>query len=58
MLKVFFYCSGVMTLLMLLLVWQRYKLERLRHQTEELRIAVDEAADARMNAPASGAGNS
>ena len=53
MLTVFFYCSGVMTLLMILLVWQRYKLERLRYQAEELRIAVEEHADV----PVSGAGN-
>ncbi|MHB8527857.1 MAG: hypothetical protein ACYDD2_17170, partial [Candidatus Acidiferrales bacterium] len=54
MLKVFFYCAGVMTLLMIFLVRQRYKLERLRHQTEELRLAVEEHMDARTT----GAGNS
>lgn len=57
-LKVFFYCSGVMTLLMILLVCQRYTLERLRYQAEELRIAAEEHADARAGASVPGAGNS
>lgn len=45
MAKVFFYCSGVMTLLMILLVVKRYRLERLRHDAEELRLAVEEASE-------------
>ncbi|MFZ0211148.1 MAG: cytochrome c biogenesis protein [Candidatus Acidiferrales bacterium] len=50
MAKVFFYCSGVMTLLMILLVRQRYRLERLRHEAGELRLAVEEedVADSRL----------
>lgn len=42
MLKVFFFCSGVMTLLMIFLIWQRYRLEELRYRTLELRLAIDE----------------
>jgi heme exporter protein C len=45
MAKVFFFCSGVMTLLMILLVSKRYRLERLRHEAEELRLAVEEASE-------------
>lgn len=45
MAKVFFYCSSVMTLLMILLVVKRYRLERLRHDAEELRLAVEEASE-------------
>ncbi|HEV2287528.1 MAG TPA: cytochrome c biogenesis protein [Candidatus Acidoferrales bacterium] len=45
MAKVFFYCSGVMTLLMILLVIKRYRLERLRHEAEELRLSVEEASE-------------
>jgi hypothetical protein len=44
MAKVFFFCSGVMTALMIVLVRQRFRLERLRHETEELRIAAEERA--------------
>jgi heme exporter protein C len=44
MAKVFFYCSGVMTVLMIVLVRQRFRLERLRHEAEELRIAAEERA--------------
>jgi heme exporter protein C len=42
MAKVFFFCSGVMTLLMIVLVRQRFRLERLRHETEELRVQTEE----------------
>lgn len=50
MAKVFFYCCGVMTLLMILLVRQRYRLERLRHEAEELRLAVEERVDEHLAA--------
>lgn len=43
---VFFYCSGVMTLLMILILRQRYRLERLRHEAEALNLAVEERAKA------------
>lgn len=44
MAKVFFYCSGVMTVLMVVLVRQRFRLERLRHEVQELAIAAEEKA--------------
>jgi heme exporter protein C len=42
MAKVFFYCAGIMTLLMIFLIRQRYRLESLRYHVEELRLAIDE----------------
>ena len=48
MAKVFFFCSGVLTLLMVLLIRQRYRLEKLRHEAEELRLAAEERAEARV----------
>jgi heme exporter protein C len=45
MAKVFFYCSGVMSLLLILLIRQRYRLERIRHDAEELRLAAEELAE-------------
>lgn len=47
--KVFFYCAGVMTLLMILLIWQRYRLESLRHQADELRLAIEEREEAHLS---------
>ncbi|HKW89797.1 MAG TPA: cytochrome c biogenesis protein [Candidatus Acidoferrales bacterium] len=41
MAKVLFFCSGVMTLLMIVLVRQRFRLERLRHEAEDLRLAAE-----------------
>ncbi|MFZ0638143.1 MAG: cytochrome c biogenesis protein [Candidatus Acidiferrales bacterium] len=52
MAKVFFSCAGIMTLLMILLIWQRYRLESLRHQAEELRLAIDEDEGERERAAA------
>ncbi|MGB6483297.1 MAG: cytochrome c biogenesis protein [Candidatus Acidiferrales bacterium] len=45
MAKVFFFCSALMTLLMILLVIQRYRLERLKYEAEEMRLAVEERAE-------------
>jgi heme exporter protein C len=42
MAKVFFSCAGIMTLLMIGLIWQRYRLESLRYEAEQLRLAIDE----------------
>ena len=42
MLKVFMFCMAALTALMALLIWQRYKLESLRHTVEELKIAEAE----------------
>jgi heme exporter protein C len=42
MLKVFLYCGCLMSLLMVFLIWQRYRLESLRYRAEELRLAADE----------------
>jgi heme exporter protein C len=44
--KVFFFCSALMTLLMIILVVQRYRLERLNYEAEELRLVVEERAEA------------
>jgi heme exporter protein C len=38
MLKVFLFCMASLSALMALLIWQRYKLESLRHTVEELKI--------------------
>lgn len=46
MAKVFFFCSGVMTVLMIVLICQRYRLERLRHEVETLSLAAEERAEA------------
>ena len=46
MAKVFFFCSGVMTVLMIVLIRQRYRLERLRHEVETLSLAAEERAEA------------
>jgi heme exporter protein C len=45
MAKVFFLCSALMTFLMILLVIQRYRLERLKYEAEEMRLAVEERAE-------------
>src|SRR5690348_11971089 len=45
MAKVFFFCSGVMTVLMIVLIRQRYRLERLRHEVETLNLAAEERAE-------------
>lgn len=45
MAKVFFFCSGVMTVLMIILIRQRYRLERLRHEVETLNLAAEERAE-------------
>jgi heme exporter protein C len=42
MLKVFLYCGCLMSLFMIFLIWQRYRLESLRYRAEELRLAADE----------------
>ena len=42
MLKVFLYCGCLMSLLMVFLIWQRYRLESLRYRAEELRLAADD----------------
>lgn len=46
MAKVFFFCCGVMTVLMIVLIRQRYRLERLRHEVETLSLAAEERAEA------------
>lgn len=46
MAKVFFFCSGVMTVLMIALIRHRYRLERLRHEAEALSFAAEESAEA------------
>ena len=43
--KVFFSCSALMTLLMIILVIQRYRLERLKYEAEEMRLVVEERAE-------------
>jgi len=43
---VFFYCSGVLTLLMILLIRQRYRLERSRHEAEALKLSAEEFGEA------------
>lgn len=45
MVKVFFSCSALMTLLMILLVIERYRLERLRYEAEEMRLVIEEHAE-------------
>ena len=45
MAKVFFSCSALMTFLMILLVIQRYRLERLKYEAEEMRLVVEERAE-------------
>lgn len=45
---VFFFCSGVLTLLMIILIRQRYRLERLKYEAEELRIAVEERGESQI----------
>lgn len=49
MAKVFFFCAAIMNLLMVLLIWQRCRLEALRYRTEELRLAADEQEEARLS---------
>ena len=49
MATVFFFCSGVLTLLMIILIRQRYRLERLRYEAEELRITVEERSEAQLS---------
>jgi heme exporter protein C len=44
--KVFFSCSALMTLLLILLVTERYRLERLKYEAEEMRLVVEERAEA------------
>jgi heme exporter protein C len=48
MAKVFFSCAALMTFLMIILIIQRYRLERLKHGAEEMRLAVDERAEAQL----------
>jgi|SRR5579875_440357 len=48
MLKVFLFCGGLMTLLMIFLIAQRYRLEALRFHAEELRLAAGEQEEARL----------
>jgi heme exporter protein C len=38
MLKVFMFCMAALSALMALMIWQRYKLEALRHTVEELQV--------------------
>lgn len=45
MAKVFFSCAGLMTFLMIVLIIQRYRLERLKYEAEEMRLTVEERAD-------------
>jgi heme exporter protein C len=45
---VFFFCSGVLTLLMIILIRQRYRLERLKYEAEEMRLTVEERAEAHL----------
>src|SRR5215469_292148 len=54
MAKIFFFCSALMTLLMVVLVVQRYRLESLRHEAQELRLVLDENEDEAANAVARG----
>jgi heme exporter protein C len=48
MAKVFFSCAALMTFLMIILVIQRYCLERLKYEAEEIRLAIDERAEAQL----------
>lgn len=50
MLKVFLYCGCLMSLLMVFLIWQRYRLESLRYRAEELRLAANEREGEREEA--------
>lgn len=45
MARVFFFCSALMTFLMIVLVVQRYRLERLKHEAEETRLVLEERAE-------------
>lgn len=45
MAKVFFSCAALMTFLMIVLVIQRYRLECLKYETEEMRLAVEERTE-------------
>ncbi|MFZ0334052.1 MAG: cytochrome c biogenesis protein [Candidatus Acidiferrales bacterium] len=47
--KVFFSCSALMTLLMIILVVQRYRLERLKYEAEEMRLVVEERTEAQLS---------
>ena len=47
MAKVFFSCAGLMTFLMIVLVIQRYRLERLKYEAEEMRLAAEERTEMR-----------
>jgi len=50
MLKVFLFCGFLMTVFMILLVAQRYRVESLRYRTEELKLAADEQEELRSAA--------
>jgi heme exporter protein C len=41
MLKVFMFSMAALSALMVLMIWQRYKLESLRHTVEELKIEAE-----------------
>ena len=46
MATVFFSCNALMTFLMILLVIERYRLERVKYEVEEMRLVVEERAEA------------
>ena len=47
MLKVFLFCGFLMTVFMIFLVAQRYRVESLRYRTEELKLVADEQEESR-----------
>lgn len=53
MLKVFLFCGFLMTLFMIFLVAQRYRVESLRYRTEELKLVADEQEEVRSAARSS-----
>lgn len=53
MLKVFLFCGFLMTLFMIFLVAQRYRVESLRYRTEELKLVADEQEEVRSAAHSS-----
>ncbi|HXT87603.1 MAG TPA: hypothetical protein VN745_11305, partial [Verrucomicrobiae bacterium] len=50
MLKVFLFCGFLMTVFMIFLVAQRYRVESLRYRTEELKLVADEQEELRSAA--------
>ncbi len=50
MLKVFLFCGFLMSVFMVFLVAQRYRVESVRYRTEELKLAADEQEELRSSA--------